>query len=68
VQRGDGYTADRRATDEARSIPAEMRFPFVAAGIEHGVSLRLTASMPLMSEPLKELGRKPWDGNRDAIR
>jgi hypothetical protein len=36
VEQGDGDAADWRPADEIRAIPAEMRCPFVAAGIEEG--------------------------------
>ena len=34
VKQGDGDAADRREADQNRTVPAEMRGPFVAAGIE----------------------------------
>jgi len=34
VEQGDRDTADGGAADQARTFPAEMRRPFVAAGVE----------------------------------
>ena len=49
---GARQRASRRLVGEQLE---EMRRPLVPAGIYMAVSLRVTTSMPLMSEPLKEL-------------
>ena len=59
VEQGDGDAADRRAADQVWPFPAEMRRPFVAAGVEQRRELAgFLVSMPLISEPLNELQRK----------
>ena len=55
VQQGDGDAADRRAADQVRTVPAEMRRPFVAAGIEQRGELACLAVQARNVRTLKRI-------------
>jgi hypothetical protein len=52
LQEGDGNPANRRAADQIRALPAEMRRPVVAAGIEQRGEL---ACLPVQARNIRPL-------------